>query len=59
MIKIWILTVIFTTRDGGISSEQYQFKSQNDCYLARDYMVNIDYKRSRANAICLQTDLIK
>ena len=37
MIKVWILTLILSSNGSNISTQQYQFSTQNECLKARDY----------------------
>lgn len=56
MLKVWMLTVIFSSQSSGspFSSQQYQFNNQSDCLLARDYVVK---KAPYAvTGFCLQVD---
>lgn len=52
MLKVWMLTIIF--RMDGVSTQQYQFTSQRDCLLAKEYVIENSFYAK--DGFCLQVD---
>lgn len=62
MIKVWILTVVFSTSagssSGGVSfsTEQYEYQSQTSCEVWRKHWLK---QWKVGNAVCTQVELHK
>lgn len=55
MLKVWILTLVFTSGSGSsVSTQQYQFSSRSECLKAGDYMMEKNWYAK--SGICLLTD---
>ena len=48
MIKVWVLTLVFISGGGNsVSTQQYQFATQNECLKANEYAIkNAGYART-------------
>lgn len=60
MLKVWVLTLMFSGGSGQFATNHYNFKTQHDCLVAQDYV----YKKYEGTGyhvagFCLQTDNVK